>query len=155
MKLVEKNMGHCLIKKIDEVDDDDFQTFITELCVCFDLSDEGVENESLLSLFSAFVTEQKKPDLKRLATDQILSQKIKELALESMLHDVCSALMQKYGNGKGMDDFAGKSMFALIKHCYKSAVPKPSGPKKPSRLQKAHQFKKELIRRGRESGSYS
>src|ERR1035441_7081314 len=144
-------MDHYLIKKIGDVDENDFQTFVAELWACFDLSDEGIEHLTLANLFSDFVTEQKKPDLNRLPTDKTLSRKVKELILGSAVYGVCLELARH--KGKAMDDFAGKSVFALIKQCYKSAVPALSRAKKPTRLQREHQFKTKLAKRRRSNDS--
>ena len=104
------------------------------------------------NLFVIFVTKQKKPDLNRLPTDEILSRKVKDLILASAVYGVCFELVQH--KGKAMDDFADKSVFVLIKQCYKVRRPKIVPGKKPTRLlQREHQFKTKLVKRRRSNNS--
>jgi hypothetical protein len=145
-------MTKYLETKIFEIKDADFQTLITELCESVRMSDEGIENKTLANLFSAFVIEKKVMNLQNLPTEQILSKKVKELALDSVVHDVCCELA--LANEKPMDDLAGKTVFALIKQCYKAVNPSPSRTKKPTRLQSKHQFSTNLINRRRSNDSF-
>jgi hypothetical protein len=130
--------------KIIEIEDADFQTLISELCESVCMSDEGVENMTLANLFSAFVTEKKVMNLQQLPAERILSKKVKELKLGSVVHDVCCELASR--NGKAMDDMLGKSVFALIKQCYKAVNPRFHRVKKPTRLEIDHRRRTERIK---------
>jgi hypothetical protein len=138
--------------KIVEIEDVDFQKLIAELCECVNWDREEFENKTLANLFNAFVMEKKVMNMQQLPTEQILSKKVKDLELGSAVHDVCCELA--LANGKPMDNFAGKTVFALIKQCYKAVNPLPIRAKKPTRLQRKHQFNTELINRRRSNGSY-
>jgi hypothetical protein len=138
--------------KIIEIEDADFQTLIGELCESVCMTDEGVEKLTLANLFSAFVTGKKVMNLQQLPTERILSKKVKELKLGSVVHDVCCELA--LAKGKPMDNLAGTTVFALIKQCYKAVNPPLPRLERPTRLHKTHQFETTLINRRRGNGSY-
>ena len=100
----------------------------------------------------AIVRQQKKLDLNLVMVDIILAKKVKNLALGSVIYGVCCELASR--NGKAMDDMAGKSVFALIKQCYKAVNPPLRRAKEPTRNERARRLRIDLIKRGRQSGSY-
>jgi len=145
-------MTNYLERKISGIDDADFKILITELCGCVCLCEGEFENKSLANLLTAIVTERKKMDLQQVLIDWILTKKVKELALGSVVYGVCCELASR--NGKPMDDLAGKSVFALIKQCHKAVCPALPRPKKPTRLQRKCQFTTALILSRRRNDSY-
>ena len=82
---------------------------------------------TLANLFNTFVMEKKVMNLQQLPIDQILSKKVKELELGSVVFAVCCELALK--NEMPMDNFAGTTVFALIKKCHKAVNPSPSRTK--------------------------
>ena len=138
--------------KINEVNDPDFRRLISELCLSVGLDKNEFENRTLANLFTAIVTETRTPDLNRTLVCQILEKKVKDLAPDSVIQAICNELASR--KKVPMDNFAGKSIFALIKQCYRAVCPPKSKPKKLNRLQKQHIFETRLINRRRRNGSY-
>jgi hypothetical protein len=145
-------MTKYLETKISSIPDKDFQTLIAELCECFDWAEDEFENKSLANLFTIVVTEQKEMNLQKVLIDRILAKKVKEMALGSVIYGVCCELVNR--KGKSMDDFAGKSIFTVIKQCCKVVCPPLSRTKRLTRLQIKHQRQTELIKRRRSNGFY-
>jgi len=145
-------MNNYLERKISEIDDDDFQTLVAELCECVDWFEDEFENKTLANLFTALVTENKKLNLNKVLFSRVLAMKVKELAFNSVVEGVCCELASR--KGKAMDDLAGKLVFTLIKQCYKAVCPQKLRPKRPTQLQKKHQLKTALILRRRSNDAY-
>jgi hypothetical protein len=145
-------MTSYLETKIGMIPDKDFKILVSELCKCVCLAEEQFENKSLANFFTAVVTEKKQMNLQYVLIDQILAAKVKNLALDSVVHGLCCELVSR--KGSNMDHFAGKSVFTLVKQCYKAVCPPLPRTKKPKRKEIANQFRANLIKRGRESGSY-
>lgn len=124
-------MTNHLETKIGMIQDKDFKILVSELCECVRLAQDQFENKSLANFFTAIVTEKKKIDLNNVLIDRILAKKVKDLALESVVRGVCCELVSR--KGAKMDDFAGKKVFTLIKHCYKAVCPPLPRVKKPKR----------------------
>ena len=112
-------MTKYLDVKIIKIEDSDFQTLIGELCESICMSDEGVENNTLANLFSAFVIEKKMMNLQQLPTERILSKKVKELKLGSVVHGVCCELA--LAKGKPMDNLrlSNNATRLSTRHCKK------------------------------------
>ncbi|MGA3284888.1 MAG: hypothetical protein ABSD57_10585 [Verrucomicrobiota bacterium] len=145
-------MTNYLETKIGAIPDKDFKIFISKLCRCVCLDEEEIEKMSLANLFTAIITEKKAMNLQHIEFDGILATKVKNLALDSVVHGVCCELVSR--KGSNMDHFAGKTVFMLVKQCYKAVCPPLNRPKKPTRKERAYQLRTDLIKRGRESGSY-
>jgi len=145
-------MTNYLETRISEIRDVDFKTLFAELCECFNWAEDEFENKTLANLFTAVVTEKKEMNLQKVLIDRILAKKVKELVLDSIIFGVCCELVSR--KGKSMDDFAGKSVFTLIKQCYKAVCPSLQRTKKPTRREMNHQRKTELIYQQRSNGSY-
>jgi len=124
-------MTNHLETKIGLIHDRDFKILVSELCECVHLAEDQFMNKSLANFFTAIVTEKKKMDLNNILIDRILAQKVKELALDSVVHGVCCELINR--KRAKMDDFAGKKVFTLIKYCYKAVCPPLPRVKKPQR----------------------
>jgi hypothetical protein len=134
-------MTNYLETKISAISDKDFKIFISKLCRCVCLVEDGIEKLSLANLLTAIVE-----------FDGIFATKVKNLALDSVVHSVCCELVSR--KGSNMDNFAGKTVFMLVKQCYKAVCPPLHRPKKPTRRERANQLRANLIKRGRESGNY-
>jgi hypothetical protein len=145
-------MTNYLETRIGTILDKDFKTLISELCKCVCLAEDQFENKSLANLFTAIVIEKREMNLQYVLIDQILATKVKTLALGSVVHDVCCELVSR--KGTNMDYFAGRSVFNLVKHCYKAVCPPLPRIKKPTRRERSIHLRANLIKRGRESGSY-
>ena len=146
------NMTTYIETKICEINDVDFQSLISELCECLNFDKFDFKNRTMANLFSAVVTEGKKMDLRNLIASTILAKKVKTLELGSVLYCVCCELINR--SGKAMDDMMGKTIFTVVKQCYKAINPPMIKAQRPTRLQIAHQFKTELIMRRRRNGSF-
>jgi hypothetical protein len=145
-------MTNYVETRISEIPDVNFETMVAELCECFNWAEDEFENKTLANLFTAVVTEKKEMNLQQVLIDPILAKKVKELALDSVVYGVCCELVNR--KGKSMDDFAGKSVFTLIKQCYKTVCPPLQRTKKPTRREMNRRRQTELIYRRRSSGSY-
>ncbi len=145
-------MTNYLETKIGTISDNDFKILVSELCKCVCLAEDQFENKTLANLFTAIVTEKKKLDLRLVLIDRILATKVKQLALGSVVHCICIELVNR--NGVNMDDYAGKTVFMLIKQCYKAVCPPLPKTKRPTRREREHQFKTDLIKRGRQTNRW-
>ena len=145
-------MTTYLETEIGRIADDAFKELVSELCRCVCLAEDQIENRSLANLFTAFVTEKKKMDLGRVLNDRILATKVKQLALGSVVHCICIELVNR--KGENMDDYAGKTVFTLIKQCYKVVCPPLRKPKSPTRKERDYQLRDELIKRARLSSRW-
>jgi hypothetical protein len=145
-------MTSRLETKIGTIHDKDFRILVSKLCLSVDLDEDGTENMSLINLFNIFVKEKKVMNRRLNAFDGILAVKIKDLALDSVVHCVCLELVTR--KEANMDDFAGKTVFTLVKQCYNAVCPALQRPKEPTRRELAIKLKADLIKRGRASGSY-
>jgi hypothetical protein len=140
-------MSNYVETKIGENTDEDFQTLVAELCGCLNWPKEEFENKTLANLFTMIVTEKKVLNLQVIPVDRILSTKVKNLPLNSVVHGVCSELVNR--SKKNMDSFAGKTVFMVIKQCHKAVCPALTRAKKPTRRQLDYQLetKRILLRR--------
>ena len=114
-------MANYLEMKIGAIPDKDFKIFVSKLCRCVCLAEDGIEKMSLANLFTAIVTEKKVMNLQYVEFDGILATKVKNLPLDSVVHNVCCELVGR--KGSNMDHFAGKMVFTLVKQCYKAVCP--------------------------------
>jgi hypothetical protein len=126
-------MTNYVERKIAEIGDPDFQKLAAELCKCVDWSLDQFKGKTLANLFTTIVTEGKEPNLQKILVSQILKQKVKHLAPDSVVQGGCCELANR--KGKPVDNFAEKSVFALIKQCYRAVCP----PKQPSQKQSKSQ----------------
>jgi hypothetical protein len=145
-------MTNYVETSIAKIDDLDFKTLVSEICQSVNLASAEFKNKTLANLFTAIVTECKMPNLRKILVGRVVNLKVKQLAVGSVVFGVCCELANK--KGKPMDDFAEKSVFTVIKQCFKAICPPRPLPKRPSRLQMRHRLKTDLILRGRKSGSY-
>jgi len=145
-------MTNYIETKISMIPDRDFKILISELCKCVCLAEDQFEDKSLVNLLTAIVTERRKMDLHQIPIDQILAKKVKELVSGSVVYDVCCELLSR--KGKSMDDFAGKSVFTLIKQCYEVVCPPLQRTKPLTRREINRRRQTELINRRRSNGSY-
>jgi hypothetical protein len=145
-------MTNYLETKISEIRDADFHRLIAELCECLNWHQDEFQDKSLANLFTNVVTENKKLDLKNVLISRVLTLKVKDLAPDSAVKNLCCELVGE--KGIPMDDLAGKSVFALVKHCYQAVCPAKLRPRKPTRQQMKHQSETALVLRRRCNDSY-
>jgi hypothetical protein len=143
-------MTNYLETKIGVIPDKDFKIFISKLCRCVCLVEDGVERMSLANLFTAIVTEKKVMNLQYVEFDGILAMKVKNLALDSVVHDVCCELVSR--KGSNMDHFSGKTVFTLVKQCYRAVCPPLHRPKRPTRKEDNYQLMTKVIKQRRRNG---
>jgi len=129
--------------KIGLIDDPDFQSLIDELCECANWAKDDFENKTLANFFTAVVIEKKEITRLKVLIDPILRKKVKDLEVDSVVYGVCCELLSRAG--KSMDDYLGKSVYAVVKQCHKAVCPKPSRPRKPTRRELEHQAKTKRI----------
>lgn len=143
-------MTNYVQTNICEVEDQDFQTLILELCHCTNLDIADVEDKSLAFFLMAIARENRVLTKQHLATDGILTRKVNKLASDSIVFAVCQEMVRQ--KNSHIENFDGKTVLSLIKHCYKSFFPKLARPKKLTRRQSNYQFQTELIKRRRSNG---
>jgi len=127
-----KYMTKLIETKISEIKDRGYHIFVTEFCLCLNWDSTEFQNKSLANLFSAIEMEGKTPNLNLIPYNSILSQKVKELPLDSAVYCMCSELISR--SGKAMDDLIGKSVFQVVRKCYKSVNPTMRRSKRSTRL---------------------
>jgi len=142
-------MTNYLETKIGTIVDNDFKILVSELCTSVCLAEDQFEDKTLANFFTAIVTEKKKMDLRLVLDDRILATKVKQLALGSVVHCICIELVNR--NRENMDDYAGNTVFTLIKQCYKAVCPPLPKIKKPTRRERGYWLKTGLIKRGRQT----
>ena len=143
-------MTNYLETRIGTIPDTDFKILVSKLCRCVCLVEDGIENKSLANLFTAIVAEKKAMNLQYVEFDGILATKVKSLALDSVVHCVCCELVSR--KGSNMDHFAGKTVFMLVKQCYKAVCPSLPRPKKPTRRESKYQLMTKVIIQRRRNG---
>lgn len=143
-------MIDCTQIKICEISDPAFQAMITELCDCVFLSNDDLVNQSLSFLLMAIVKEKRvltKPDL---LGGGVLAKKVDDFSTDSAVYQVCQEMAKR--NKTEIESFDGKTIFYLIKDCFKSFSPPLSRSRKQTQRESDYQFQTELIKRRRRIG---
>lgn len=140
-------MTRFIETRISDIKDRGYHAFIAEFCLCLEWDSSEFQNKSLANLFSAIEMEGKTPNLNLIPCDSILSRKIKELPLDSAVYCVCNELANR--SGKAMDELVGKSVFQVVRKCYKSVNPPMRRSKRSTRLQQCHALNSIIISRRR------
>jgi len=70
-------MTQFVEKRISEIGNKEFHTFLAEFCDCLDWDPLEFQNKSLANLFSAIEMQGKIPNLNLIPCDSILSKKIR------------------------------------------------------------------------------
>jgi len=135
---------------ISENTDPDFQSMISELCHCTNLDIADVEDQSLVFFLMAIAREKRVLTKQHLPTDGVLTRKVDKLACDSVVFAVCQEMVKK--KNSHIENFDGKTVLSLIKHCYKSFSPKPTSPKKLKPHQIKYQIGRQVIERRRSNG---
>lgn len=143
-------MTNYVYKKICDVADSDFQSLILELCHCTNLNLADVEDNSLVFFLMAIARENRVLTKQHLPTAGILTRKVDKLASDSIVFAVCQEMVRQ--KNSHIENFDGKTVLALIKHCYKSFFPKPARPKKLKPHQLDYLVGKSVIDRRRKNG---
>ncbi len=98
----------------------------------------------------AIIAEQREILLANILNSQILALKMDKLPLDSPVYRACKELIEL--KGLHVDSFCGKSVFNVIKKCYKAVVPKQSKERKLTRGQVNHRSKVAVIMQRRKNG---
>lgn len=143
-------MSTYIQQNICEIEDPDFQDMIFELCHCVNLDMAEVEDQSLAFFLMCIGREKWALTQQHLPTAGILTRKVNKLATDSVVYAVCQELVKK--KNSHIENFDGKTVLSLIKHCYQSFFPKPTRPKKLKPHQLGYQIGKSVIDRRRKNG---
>ena len=136
--------------KICDIEDPDFQSLIFELCHCTNLNIVDVEDQSLAFFLMVIAREKRVLTKHHLPTAGILTRKVDKLAGDSVVLTVCREMVKQ--KNSHIENFDGKTVLSLIKHCYKAFSPKPTLPKKLKPHQINYQVGKKVIERRRRNG---
>jgi hypothetical protein len=143
-------MTNYLNTRISEISDPKFQSMVTELCHCVDLTRTQFEDQALSFLLMAIGREERTLSKQHLPTSGVLTMKVDHVPAGSVVHDVCWELANL--NKTHIESFDGKSVLSLIKKCYKKCCPRAIQPKKSTRRVNSCMFTTDLINRRRLNG---
>lgn len=136
--------------KISDIDDSDFQSLVSELCLCADLGRDQFLNHPLSYLLMAIGRENRALTAQHLPLPGVLTRKVGKLSPDSVVHNVCRELVDL--KKTHIESFDGKTVLSLIKHCHKAHCPQAPRPKKQPRHRRAYQAQTRLIQQRRRNG---
>jgi hypothetical protein len=121
-------MTRYLETKICDVDDEEFQSLIDELCQCANWERSQFDTHTLRFLLMATGKEARELSQQHFAFKGVLTTKVDKLLPGSVVFAVCQELVRlKHSH---IEAFDGKSVLTLIKHCYVVFWQKPKPPRR-------------------------